>query len=134
VAEFIGANNGLEGTIVAVDGSGEDSRATVQVGGLTLRAHARDGLAVGDAVIAYLRPEDVRLLDEGDAGGWPNVVEGRVDRVIFEGPTAQVRVDVGGRQLRADVGGNRRLSVGEGAGRIRLGFDDLTIVPAEPKP
>jgi putative spermidine/putrescine transport system ATP-binding protein len=134
VAEFIGANNGLEGTIVAIDGSGEDGRATVKVGELTLRAHARDGLAVGDAVIAYLRPEDVRLLDDGDDGRWPNVVEGRVDRVIFEGPTAQVRVDVGGRQLRADVGGNRRLSVGEGADRIRLGFDDLTIVPAEPKP
>ena len=134
VAEFIGANNGLEGTIEALEGSGEDSRATVRVGELTLRAHAREGLGVGDAVIAYLRPEDVRLLDDGEDGGWPNVVEGVVDRVIFEGPTAQVRVDVGGRQLRADVGGNRRLSVGEGAGRIRLGFDDLTIVPAETKP
>jgi len=134
VAEFIGANNGLEGTIEAVEGSGEDGRATVRVGDLRLRAHARDGLGVGDAVIAYLRPEDVRLLDDGEDGGWPNVVEGVVDRVIFEGPTAQVRVDVGGRQLRADVGGNRRLSVGEGAGRIRLGFDDLTIVPAETKP
>jgi putative spermidine/putrescine transport system ATP-binding protein len=134
VAEFIGANNGLEGTIASLDGTGEEARATVSVGELTLRAHARDGLAVGDPVIAYLRPEDVRLLDDGDDGGWPNVVEGRVDRVIFEGPTAQVRVDVGGRQLRADVGGHRRLSVGEGADRIRLGFDDLTIVPAEPKP
>jgi putative spermidine/putrescine transport system ATP-binding protein len=134
VAEFIGANNGLEGTIASLDGTGEEARATVSVGDLTLRAHARDGLAVGDPVIAYLRPEDVRLLDDGDDGGWPNVVEGRVDRVIFEGPTAQVRVDVGGRQLRADVGGHRRLSVGEGADRIRLGFDDLTIVPAEPKP
>jgi putative spermidine/putrescine transport system ATP-binding protein len=134
VAEFIGANNGLEGTIEAVEGSGEASRATVRVGDLTLRAHTREGLGVGDAVIAYLRPEDVRLLDAGEDGGWPNVVEGVVDRVIFEGPTAQVRVDVGGRQLRADVGGNRRLSVGEGAGRIRLGFDDLTIVPAETKP
>ena len=36
VAEFIGANNGLEGTIEAVDGSGEDGRATVRVGDLTL--------------------------------------------------------------------------------------------------
>ncbi len=134
VAEFIGANNGLEGTIETLDGTGEDGRATVRVGDLTLRAHAREGLGVGDAVIAYLRPEDVRLLDDGEDGGWPNVVEGVVDRVIFEGPTAQVRVDVGGRQLRADVGGSRRLSVGEGAGRIRLGFDDLTIVPAETKP
>jgi ABC-type Fe3+/spermidine/putrescine transport system ATPase subunit len=56
VAEFIGANNGLEGKIEAVDGSGEDARATVRVGDLTLRAHAREGLVIGDAVIAYLRP------------------------------------------------------------------------------
>jgi ABC-type Fe3+/spermidine/putrescine transport system ATPase subunit len=133
VAEFIGANNGLEGTIAGLEGTGEDAKATVSVGDLTLRAHARDALGVGDAVIAYLRPEDVRLLDDGEEGRWPNVVEGRVDRVIFEGPTAQVRVDVGGRLLRADVGGNRRLSVGEDAGRIRLGFDDLTLIPAEPK-
>jgi putative spermidine/putrescine transport system ATP-binding protein len=133
VAEFIGANNGLEGTVANVDGAGEEARATVRVGDLTLRAHARDGLSVGDAVIAYLRPEDVRLLDDGDDGRWPNVVEGVVDRVIFEGPTAQVRVDVGGRQLRADIGGARRLTVGDGADRIRLGFDDLTLIPAEPK-
>jgi putative spermidine/putrescine transport system ATP-binding protein len=133
VAEFIGANNGLEGTVASVDGAGEEARATVRVGDLTLRAHARDGLSVGDAVIAYLRPEDVRLLDDGDDGRWPNVVEGVVDRVIFEGPTAQVRVDVGGRQLRADIGGARRLTVGNGADRIRLGFDDLTLIQAEPK-
>ena len=133
VAEFIGANNGLEGTVASVDGAGEEARATVRVGDLTLRAHARDGLSVGDAVIAYLRPEDVRLLDDGDDGRWPNVVEGVVDRVIFEGPTAQVRVDVGGRQLRADIGGARRLTVGNGADRIRLGFDDLTLISAEPK-
>ena len=135
VAEFIGANNGLEGTIASVEGSGEDARATVSVGDLTLRARARDGLSVGDAVIAYLRPEDVRVLEDGEVtdGRWPNVVEGVVDRVIFEGPTAQLRVNLGGREIRADVSGNRRLTVGRDAGRIVLGFDDLTLIPAEPK-
>jgi len=29
--------------------------------------------------------------------GFDNVIEGTIDRVIFEGPTAQVRVDIGGR-------------------------------------
>ena len=136
VAEFIGANNGLEGTVASVDGSGEDARATVRVGELTLRARAREGMSVGDAVIAYLRPEDVRVLEDRDgteAGRWPNVVEGVVDRVIFEGPTAQLRVDLGGREIRADVSGNRRLTVGQDAGRIVLGFDDLTLIPAESK-
>src|SRR6185436_14989647 len=136
VAEFIGANNGLEGTVASVDGSGEDARATVRVGDMTLRAHGREGLSVGDPVIAYLRPEDVRVLEDGEAaadGRWPNVVEGVVDRVIFEGPTAQLRVNLGGRQIRADVTGNRRLTVGQDAGRIALGFDDLTLIPAEPR-
>jgi len=136
VAEFIGANNGLEGTVASVDGTGEEARATVTVGDLTLRARAREGLSIGDAVIAYLRPEDVRVLEDGDgaeAGRWPNVVQGVVDRVIFEGPTAQLRVNLGGREIRADVSGNRRLTVGQDAGRIVLGFDDLTLIPAETK-
>ncbi|MFL5779547.1 MAG: ABC transporter ATP-binding protein, partial [Chloroflexota bacterium] len=133
VAEFIGANNGLEGTVSGIEGSGEHAQAHVRVGDLSLSAHVRDGIAVGDPVIAYLRPEDVRVIEDGDDGRWANVVEGVVDRVIFEGPTAQLRVDLGGRQLRADVTGNRRLTVGQGASRIRLGFDELTLVPAEPK-
>ena len=136
VAEFIGANNGLEGTVTGIEGSGEDGRATVRVGDLTLRAHARDGLSVGDPVIAYLRPEDVRVLEEGEGtedGRWPNIVEGVVDRVIFEGPTAQLRVDLGGREIRADVSGNRRLTVGQGAGKSVLGFDELTLIPSGPK-
>ena len=86
-------------------------------------------------MIAYLRPEDVRVLEDGEAaadGRWPNVVEGVVDRVIFEGPTAQLRVNLGGREIRADVTGNRRLTVGQDAGRIVLAFDDLTLIPAEP--
>jgi putative spermidine/putrescine transport system ATP-binding protein len=133
VAEFIGANNGLEGTVASVDGSGEEARATVTVGDLTLHARAREGMSIGDAVIAYLRPEDVRVLADGDAeaGRWPNVVEGVVDRVIFEGPTAQLRVNLGGREIRADVSGNRRLTVGQDAGRIVLGFDELTLIPVD---
>jgi putative spermidine/putrescine transport system ATP-binding protein len=134
VAEFIGANNGLEGTVAGLDGAGDEAHATVRVGDLTLRAHPREGLAVGDQVIAYLRPEDVRVLDDGEDAGWANVVEGVVDRVIFEGPTAQLRVDVGGRQIRADISGHRRLTVGQDSSPIRLGFDELSLIPAEPKP
>ena len=78
---------------------------------------------MGDAVIAYLRPEDVRVPDEGEATDderWPNIVEGVVDRIIFEA-RRPARVDLGGREIRADVSGNRRLTVGQDAGRIVLG-------------
>ena len=50
--------------------------------------------------------------------------------MIFEGPTVQLRVRVGDRPLRVDVGGGRRLSIANNAGKLRLGFKDLTIIPA----
>ena len=48
--------------------------------------------------------------------------------MIFEGPTAQLRVRVGGRELRVDVGGGRRLTLVDSGRRVRLGFDDLTVI------
>jgi ABC-type Fe3+/spermidine/putrescine transport system ATPase subunit len=132
VAEFIGANNGLAGTITATEGVGDAARMIVSSGELVLRCRSVAPLAIGDRVIAYLRPEDVVVLQEGEPADFENVVEGTIERVIFEGPTAQLRVDVGGRQLRADVSGGRRLIFPEGRGRVRLGFDDLTLIPAEP--
>ena len=69
------------------------------------------------------------MTDDDDA--FDNVIEGSIDRVIFEGPTAQVRVDIGGRDFRADVSGSERLTLYESKGRIRLGFDEVTLVPID---
>ena len=132
VAEFIGANNGLAGTVTGIEGTGEAARTIVSSGELILRTRTLAPAAIGDSVVAYLRPEDVVVLQEGEPADFENVVEGTIERVIFEGPTAQLRVDVGGRQLRADVSGGRRLIFPEGRGRIRLGFNDLTLIPAAP--
>ena len=132
VAEFIGANNGLAGTIIGIEGAGDAARTIVSSGELVLRTRSLAPATIGDRVVAYLRPEDVTVLQEGEAADFENVIEGTIERVIFEGPTAQLRVDVGGRQLRADVSGGRRLIFPEGRGRVRLGFNDLTLIPAEP--
>jgi putative spermidine/putrescine transport system ATP-binding protein len=129
VAEFIGATNGFQGTVAAADGQ---DRVTVSADGLSLRCRSRDRLAVGDQVLVYLRPENVDVLNDGDTSGYDNVVEGVIDRVIFEGPTAQLRVDVGGREIRADVSGGERLTLVERHGRVRLGFNDLTLIPTRP--
>jgi ABC-type Fe3+/spermidine/putrescine transport system ATPase subunit len=149
VAEFIGANNALPGTVSAVEPAAAPTRAderagaattagepaehrfTIESGGLTLRCRSRLPVVMGDQVVAYLRPEDLEVVDEGDGAEYRNVVEGDIERVIFEGPTAQLRVRVDGRELRVDVGGDRRLVVGEGRGRVRLGFNDLTVIPAD---
>jgi hypothetical protein len=89
-------------------------------------------LTVGQAVLAYVRPENVAVLGDADGDGYDNVVEGVIDRLIFEGATAQLRVDVGGRELRADVTGNQRLTLMQRQGRVRLGFNDVTLIPAKP--
>jgi ABC-type Fe3+/spermidine/putrescine transport system ATPase subunit len=132
VAEFIGANNSLLGVVTAVGPAvGPDDRRQISVtsGELQVQCLGRDGLAVGDRVIAYLRPEDIRVLADGEVSTLRNVVEGDVQRMIFEGPTAQLRVRVGDRELRVDVGGGRRLTLADSGRRVRLGFDDLTVIP-----
>jgi hypothetical protein len=53
-----------------------------------------------------------------------------IDRVIFEGATAQLRVDVGGREIRADIGGGQRMELVQREGRVRLAFEHLTLIPA----
>jgi ABC-type Fe3+/spermidine/putrescine transport system ATPase subunit len=139
VAEFIGANNALPGTVSAIEPAAApaaldepaEHRFTIESGELTLRCRSRLPVAMGDQVVAYLRPEDLAVVGVGDAAEYRNVVEGDIERVIFEGPTAQLRVRVGGRELRVDVGGDRRLMVGEGRGRVRLGFNDLIVIPAD---
>jgi spermidine/putrescine transport system ATP-binding protein len=130
VAEFIGANNGLRGTITGRDGEGETAAWLIDASGRTLRGADRPGLAVGQSVVAYVRPEDIEIVPQGSPNGFANTVEGTIDRVIFEGPTAQLRVDVGGRELRVDVSGNERLELMHRDGRITLGFDEVTVIPA----
>ncbi len=143
VAEFIGANNVLPGVVESIDGGAAagapldaDAEAGAAAVGVTmaaddLRLHgtARGTVTVGDRVVAYLRPEDIHVLDEGAGPSLPNVVEADVERVIFEGPTVQLRVRVKDRPLRVDVGGGRRLTLANGVRSVRLEFGDLTVIP-----
>jgi ABC-type Fe3+/spermidine/putrescine transport system ATPase subunit len=140
VAEFIGANNVIPGIVESVaatagddagaDAGGAPVDVTMRADDLVLRGRGRGDLAVGDRVVAYLRPEDITVLDEGAPSTRANVLEAEVERVIFEGPTVQLRVRVGDRPMRVDVGGGRRLSIASNAGKLRLEFEDLTIIPA----
>ncbi len=131
VAEFIGANNGLNGTVVAVDGSGDDAVVRVDTGGLLLRRRGRTRLTPGQAVLAYIRPEDLSVLEDGDGRVHLNTIEGTIDRLIFEGASAQLRVEVAGVEMRADISGGQRLALVQREGRVRLGFDDVTLIPSE---
>ena len=117
-----GGGGERRGGTTSADAGGAAVDITMRADDLVLRGRGRGDLAVGDRVVAYLRPEDITVLDEGEPPGRANVVEGDVERVIFEGPTVQLRVRVGDRPLRVDVGGGRRLSVAstpDGPPRVR---------------
>ena len=129
VAEFIGANNGMRGVIRGRHGEGEDAPWVIEAGGRSIVGADRPGLAVGQAVVAYVRPEDIDILGDDERDGYANVLEGTVDRVIFEGPVAQVRVDIGGQELRVDVSGNERLTLMRREGGVRLGFGAVSLIP-----
>jgi putative spermidine/putrescine transport system ATP-binding protein len=129
VAEFIGANNRLEGRISAIS----SEMMTIQADQLTLYCLPRIGLKLNDAVIAYIRPEDIMVLPNGDTKAYRNVVEGTVEQIIFEGATAQLRVNVGGSNIRVDVAGSERLKLLDHRGLVRLGFDDVNLIPGRVK-
>jgi len=130
VAEFIGANNSLRGVVTGRRGDGDEALLTVAAGEITLHCQAHEAFEIGDEVLAYVRPEDVAVLDEGELPGHDNVVEGVIDRVIFEGATAQLRIDVGGREVRVDISGGQRMALVQREGRVRLAFDHMTLIPA----
>jgi len=133
VADFIGANNSLPATVTGNEGIGEDSRVIVATVGTTLRCRAHDTFAPGDKVLAYVRPESIRIIDGSSTRTYENTLEGTVERVIFEGPTAQLRVAVGGNEIRVDVSGDQRLTLAHRDTVVKLGFDEATLIAA-PQP
>ena len=130
VAEFIGANNSLIGTVSRFEETNDDTaHIVVTMDGITLHCKGRETFKVGDKVLVYIRPENIIVLSDSESSGYDNIVEGVIDRVIFEGATAQLRVDVAGREFRADVSGNQRLTLIQRHGKVRLGFNDVTLIP-----
>jgi ABC-type Fe3+/spermidine/putrescine transport system ATPase subunit len=129
VAEFIGANNAISGKVESVEGSAEAARMIVVGDGLRLRCPVRNDVGQGDAVLLYLRPEDLVVIGDDDERGYENAIDGVIDRIIFEGAIVQLWVNVGGRELRVDVAGGQRLSLTKRHGQVRLGVSNITVIP-----
>jgi ABC-type Fe3+/spermidine/putrescine transport system ATPase subunit len=125
VAEFIGANNRLEGQVTQI----EADRTLIQTQDLALACPSRPGLQPGDQVVAYIRPEDITVLKNGAGESYRNIVEGTVEQIIFEGATAQLHVKVGQPTLRVDVSGTDRLQLLNHRGQVHLGFNEITLIP-----
>jgi spermidine/putrescine transport system ATP-binding protein len=116
VASFVGENNGIAGTVKALDG--ETAVIDTPIGALQGRAGA--GLAVGQAATLFVRPESLGIAQEGQ-GRFTAEVAGSA----FEGNLTHVSlIAADGRKLTMSLGrdlGARQLVAG-----ARIGVDYAT--------
>jgi ABC-type Fe3+/spermidine/putrescine transport system ATPase subunit len=134
VANFVGDNNALRGKVIDIQERAAGERtASVAVDGFTLPAFAPAGIAPGDEVLAFIRPENIAVLTDREGRDEPGVVEGTIEQMVFEGPTVRLTVDANGLPLKVIVGGHERLTLIDGSHRrLRLRLQDISIVPANP--
>jgi putative spermidine/putrescine transport system ATP-binding protein len=99
VAQFVGENNQLHGTISGLDGS--LCRVDLAGGG-TLTALAVNVASVGTRTVVSIRPE--RIVLEPDLAITENVMAGHIEELIYRGSELRVRMKIGGdKQLHATV-------------------------------
>jgi putative spermidine/putrescine transport system ATP-binding protein len=121
VADFIGANNFLDGVIVGA--------RQVRVLGQTVAADVPAGLPAGTEVTLSIRPEKLRLAadgEEGAGGGASAGFDGRVAFVRDLGKLVETFVDVHDQRLL--VLGAPPLEVGRRV-RVTLPTPDCVVLP-----
>jgi spermidine/putrescine ABC transporter ATP-binding subunit len=124
VADFLGKANFLAGEVVTAGTPGGRAVVRTEVGDLVAELDG-DRLPVGTPVNAFVRPERIELRR---TGGPPadNAVDGRVDRVVFSGPTVTVDVRLAsGRVLTVDQPG------GGPAERLAPGEPVVAVIPPD---
>lgn len=113
VADFIGTTNFLDGRIIGRDQAGR-LQAETALGSFAVMGDAT--LKQGDAVAISVRPEDVELIDAGNANGAThNVLRGVVDQRIFLGEFIDFKVKAGEQILQVRVHPSVHTAEGEEA-------------------
>jgi iron(III) transport system ATP-binding protein len=96
VADFVGVNNLIAGTVKAADGA----LVLVDTPIGLLRARPVDPIAAGHACVLAVRPENVGV---GGAAADSNQLNGRIVLASYLGNTLRYDVEVGGIALKADI-------------------------------
>jgi iron(III) transport system ATP-binding protein len=100
VADFIGVNNLVEGTVRSVDGALRILRAETALGELSAIHDER--LRPGDRCVICIRPENIAL--DGRPGGERNHFKGKISFAAYLGNTLRYDVDLGGGvTFKADI-------------------------------
>ena len=135
VAGFVGDNNAIPGEVVGLVGgaSGESGLVDVRAGGMRLRGLDPGNVRVGDKVLAFVRPENIEVIIDRDLAEAPNLVRGRIDQIVFEGPTVRLIVDADGVPIKATAGGFERLTLLAQERRdVVLRLQEVTVVRDDP--
>jgi putative spermidine/putrescine transport system ATP-binding protein len=131
VASFVGDNNAIPGEAVAVLAAppGEPQLVEVIAGGMRLRGLNPGNVQPGDRILAFIRPENIEVLANHRERDEPNLVRGRVEQIVFEGPTVRLVVDAGGTPIKATAGGIGRLTLLDKEQReVLLRLQEVTVV------
>ncbi len=121
VADFLGESNILDAEIAAA--------GTVRAaGGLVVRVHSTAGLAAGQAVKVVIRPEAMRILEDG--ANAQNTATGTIADTVFGGGVFRHFVAVqGGPTLLAKQFADRPGTIPRPGATVRLGWEaDQTVV------
>ncbi|MBI4207952.1 MAG: ABC transporter ATP-binding protein [Betaproteobacteria bacterium] len=101
VADFIGINNLIEGTVRSVEGLQRSLRADTALGEIS--AIHDEPLRVGDRCVICIRPENIGL--DSQAGGERNRFMGKIAFAAYLGNTLRYDVDLGsGVVFKFDIG------------------------------
>jgi len=102
VADFIGINNLIDGTVCALDAGKNGLGADTVLGKIGVLANEQ--LEVGDRCVVCVRPENIALDAAADAAPGHNRVRGRIAFAAYLGNTLRYDVDLGqGVTFKADM-------------------------------
>jgi iron(III) transport system ATP-binding protein len=113
VANFIGLSNFLEGRVTKTGRMGE-----VETPSGMLKCVLPDGITAGESVVVVIRPEDVNLND-GAPGENENVLQGKIEAIVYMGDALECQVAVGNKQIRLKLHPSSPVARGN-AVRLRL--------------
>jgi iron(III) transport system ATP-binding protein len=97
VASFVGRTNLLDATVL---GKGDDGALLLETAAGNFQAVCPEGAQIHDEMSLSVRPEDVRLSVERPSHT-ANVVQGRIEYVLFLGDAIEYHVSVGNELLIA---------------------------------